>query len=320
MAKKMYFGADNASHLVSKAYIGIDNVARKITKIYRGVGGVAKLVYTSAKGYLYGGESIISWSNEIMGAEAGSATQGPDYFTIDIEKTDGVPLMIYFGDTLISTIESSGTHTVSIDGGGTTLYNAGTLDLRIVSQSTYALSNMAFCISWMPSDGKTGTATLDYGVVTNARMSDNVVSISQYAFGDLSDGAVVSFPSEGLIEIGDLAFMKPLEANTNRGSGIAEFEIPRTVQRIGQSSFSGTLLQSITIPRNVIEIGGGAFGLIGLMSEITFEHGVNDPLILGAGCFRSAGEKNMTIYHRGNSVVLNYDWAADDIIATFIEV
>ena len=321
MGKKMMYGVEGVAKAIPKAYWGVDGVARRIKKIYYGIGDAAKLIYSGSKNYLYGGESIISWSNEIMGADGGSMTQGTDYFTVDIEKTDDVPLKIYFDDTLISTIDSSGKHTVSIDGGGTTLYNAGTLDLRIVSDSTYAISNMAFCNSWTSTDSKSTSNVIDYGVITSARMSDNVVSVGLYAFVDFSDEANIQFPPSGLIDIGPYAFSRGvmIDPSTNRGGYMPHFEIPKTVQTIGYGAFMLSKFENITIPRSVSFVDESAFATVPL-STITFEHEPEDVISFGQGIFYNVSNLETTVYHKGNAAVLSYDWAADNRTVIFEEI
>ena len=74
----------------------------------------------------------------------------------------------------------------------------------------------------------------------------------------------------------------------------------------------------------------GGISINGFAEKITFEHGIDDELSLPTagkdsdgvitGMFYCKNAKTMTIYHRNNPAVLNYNWAADNITPTFVEL
>lgn len=323
---KAYIGADNVSKLVKKMYMGVDGVARKVTKAYRGVDGVAKLVYSGEeapkKEYLYGGTStFVHKAHSRFNISPGTDySMTEDKFVLQVEKYDTTPLYVYFNDELVTTVTTKGEQTITIDGGASILDSKETIIVKIVSESTYGLGEQEFYQFWdyTGTDSKNNSDKTYSGVCESATLSDNVIKVYNSAVTGVDN---ISIPSRGLVTIGDYGF---------EGVSWTSFEIPDTVTSIGKYAFHLSLyLTSVVIPSSVTSIGQCAFMGTGL-TDITFKHGVSDPLSIHVDTSNpaycafytgSAGSepKATNVYHNGNESVLNYDWALCNRTVTFIQ-
>lgn len=321
---KAYIGADNVSKLVKKMYIGVDGMARKVTKAYRGVDGVAKLVYSGEipkKEYLYGGTStFVHTAHSRFNISPGTDySMTEDKFVLQVEKYDTTPLYVYFDDELITTVTTEGEQTITIDGGASILDSKETITVKIVSEGTYGLGEQDFYQFWdyTGTDSKNNSDKTYSGGYESATLSDNVIKVYNYAVNANNR----SIPSRGLVTIGDYGF---------GGVSWTSFEIPDTVTSIGKYAFYLDLyLTSVVIPSSVTSIGQCAF-MGTALTDITFKHGVSDPLSIHVDtstptycAFYTGSEgsepKATNVYHNGNESVLNYDWALCNRTVTFIQ-
>lgn len=337
---KAYIGADNAAKLVKAMYMGVDGVARKVTKAYRGVDGVAKLVYSEApEGYLYGGTSTFVCTTGALRESYESYTLQTDAFVLTVTKSDITPLYVYFDGELVATSTTEGAHEITVDGGASTMLSRGTITVTVVCESTYSITTFGFKQYWYSGSSKTMSPTV-FSDMKSMVLSNNITSIGDYAFSDLDDLTSVEL-SEGITSIGENAFSSCDNLTsivipnsvTELGSScfrdcvrLSSVKLSESLGSIKNSTFYSCALTSIVIPKSVTSIGSSAFAYRTSLTNITFKHGVSDPLSIDINtsapnnsAFYVNSELATNVYHNGNASVLDYDWATCQRTVTFIQ-
>ena len=79
----------------------------------------------------------------------------------------------------------------------------------------------------------------------------------------------------------------------------------------------------VDISKNVKRICSSAFSMSGftpIIKTLIFRHLPEDELSFGNNIIISKDAINVTIYHKNNPSVLNYDWAGDNVTPTFVEL
>ena len=154
----------------------------------------------------------------------------------------------------------------------------------------------------------------DWGLVTNPRSqfidrSLQYTSLPDYAFYNTRYLQDISFPA--LTSIGNSAFEQCV---------ISKVSMP-SLEYIGDYAFrSCTMLPSFTFAKTVSYIGSSAFLGISVLTSLTFNHTSSDTISFGTSVFHSKTARTATIYHYGNSAVLNYNWSNDKITPTFVDL
>lgn len=114
---------------------------------------------------------------------------------------------------------------------------------------------------------------------------------------------------DGTTHIGNQLFRHTANVTSSR-----KVIVPKTVKYISSNAFNSIWTDLTSSTTNVLTV-----------SEVRFEHGPEDQLTLPkptsiSGVFKSKNAANITIYHRNNPAVLNYDYATDNVTPTFIEI
>ena len=231
MVKKMMYGVEGVAKAIPKAYWGVDGVARKIKKAYYGVGGVAKEIFGGARSYLHGGVStfthLVGDLTEEFISNGNAYTLDLDEFLVQVKKSDDVPLYVYLDGELVGTIESSGEQTISLSGRTSTLMAKGTVEVKIVSESTYNLGSLTFHQNW--------------SYAGSSKSTDNVTCKSTISAATLSDN------------------IEELYGSTFEGATFSKLDLPPSVKSIGQGVFQNCKNLTYLDLHNVESIGAYAF-------------------------------------------------------------
>ena len=143
-------------------------------------------------------------------------------------------------------------------------------------------------------------------------------------YADVSDiDSIFHTPTEGLSY--SLSQDGTYYSVTGKGTAtVTDIVIPETynnlpVQAIAPSAFNQSDITSIVIPKTCKNIYTSAFYGCDELDKVTFMHTANDTLTITSGAFTST-QRSMTVEHYGNSAVVNYDFASDNITATLINL
>ncbi len=152
-------------------------------------------------------------------------------------------------------------------------------------------------------------------------MEDGVNGISDYAFYTCTNLETVTVP-DSVSEVGNWAFgqcpnLGSVELSDNvewigsytfYRSGLTEFSIPNNsnLTEIGDGTFEGTNLESISIPRRITSIGYAAFQDCGNLSEVTFT-GTSKLSNIGGCAFQNCS--SLTSIELPSGVTTIEDWA-----------
>lgn len=91
--------------------------------------------------------------------------------------------------------------------------------------------------------------------------------------------------------------------------------------KIYDGAFSGcTQLSSYSFCSQTSFIGSSAFYGAGVLNVLFFNQRASEPLIIGTSAFYSKTARSVSIYHKNNPAVLNYNWSGDKITPTFIQL
>lgn len=152
--------------------------------------------------------------------------------------------------------------------------------------------------------------------LTNVEIPKGVKSIDERGFFQCISLESVFFES-GVESLGILCF--------SGCSKLKDLQLPDTLKEIKQGCFgSNTSLTSVTIPNNVNIIGPSAFANSSGAMNITnayFRQPSGMAVTLptagsSKGMFYVKTARNMNVY-TDNETIKNYDWATDNITATF---
>ena len=96
------------------------------------------------------------------------------------------------------------------------------------------------------------------------------------------------------------------------------FNFPPQLTKFSYHTFYYSKLNGFTIPRQITNIAANAFEQRGSVQNptLTFEHSEIDPIVIEPGSFTVKNADQYTIY-TDSPIIKNYDWAADNITATF---
>ena len=90
---------------------------------------------------------------------------------------------------------------------------------------------------------------------------------------------------------------------------------------IGFNAFSAcTLLSEFVFNSKVSQISNSAFFGCGSLKTLTFMQPLGFTVSFGTSVFYSKTARSATIYHYGNANVLNYNYSADNVTPTFVDL
>lgn len=224
--------------------------------------------------------------------------EGTTAVSVFFYKLDTTPTDVYVNSNLMSTLSTSGEHTLEL-----TDLVAGDYTLQLEGEGVIVFNQAILSVMTVLTAVTLGT---NYGETIGAN-----------AFASASALVAVEF-SKTLLTIEAQAF-----ANTK----IVNLVIGDNVTTIRESAFLGCPLKTIVLPASISVLEKNAFAFAtsgsttGNLNEITFKNKLNQPITFGSQVFRvGKSSRTVNIYHYGNDSVLDYNWSGDNISPVFIDL
>ena len=217
-----------------------------------------------------------------------------------VNKLDTTPTDVYINDELKSTLTIVGDNIVELVD-----LPVGDYTIRLDNEGSICFNQSVLSTMTLLTSVALGT---NYGETIGANAFASATKLTAFQF------------SKKVRIIESQAFAK---------AGLTEIQLNDGLTTIGSSAFEACKFPQITIPASVTEIGDYAFALSStstsetgaVLDNLVFKNRTNAIITLGTKAFHQGkSARGVNISHYGNDSVLDYDWSANNITPTFIDL